>query len=111
MNKKETQEDNIFTSKKNDREEENVFTTKNTDDLTLHSYEAYGEKTKSKSFSFYSKDLIAINKLKDILKPYSVKKVTDTTVIKVGIHYLTELLERQDPKLIKELKRLINENN
>lgn len=90
---------------------ENLFTSKKEEGLKLHSTKNYGEKCKSKGVAFYQNDIDAINELIECLQPFSKKQVKDSTVIRVAIHALLESIKNNEKKIIKELPRLIYENN
>jgi hypothetical protein len=90
---------------------DDLFTRKKKETVKLHSEKAAGDKVKSKGVAFYQQDLDAIEELIEHLQPLSKKQIKDSTVVRVAIHSLLEGVKAKDKRLLKDLQRLIYENN
>lgn len=97
-------------------EEIDLTVRKKTDKRKLHSSEIVSEKRETQSISLYEYDKLAIKQAEEILKPFTRKKLTTSTIIKVmlrlGIEYSEKNINKKYPdKFIEKIKQLIREND
>jgi hypothetical protein len=98
-------------------EEEIDLTVRKKDKRKLHSDSSLSvEKRETQSISLYESDKLELKKAEEILKKYSRKKLTISTIIKVmlrlGIEYSEKKCYKKNQENFEEkIKQLLKEND